>query len=297
MKETQQHIGGYEVYGRELTDLSEAIVVMEAIKHRGETSLGEESLNINYDSDPWSGTRNIDEAIRIARYGWPEGRELIKDTLDEIDTDELVGLRRTMEPYVDVAGDEVDVDRYLAGDHENMVQFALKYDQNGKVVTLFVNATMSSYIEPQQIVKRGAALVAAKEILTSSGYAMGITMVESATSSRGRDIQTEYHIPLISPGEYLDVDTAAFCLAHPSFLRRLIFALNDNESTALRRTMGFHPGGSYGQPANIALPLPRSALVIDKHEGPELKSQADIVKYTKRIVQRAAEKLETAVDE
>lgn len=289
MIESLQQIDRLEVYGRELENLDEAIVVMESVKKRGRTYLGEASLRTDSGADPWSGTRTMGDAIQIARYGWPEGRELIRETLERIDTDELIGMRETMEPYEDVAGDEVDIDRYLSGDHKNMMQYDLRYDQNGKVVDLFVNCSVSAYVTPQQIIKRGAAILAARELLASNGYTMGITMVESTTNHGSTKV--EYRIPLIHPGGYMDLDTAAFCLAHPSFLRRLVFALNENEKEPLRERMGFVESGGYGLPSPISLPLPRAALVIDKHEGLDLSSDAEIVDYTKSVITRATAKL------
>ena len=296
MIKTYDRINGQEVYGRELNDLSEAIGIMEAVRDRGLTDLTESSLNHDGSAKPWSGTATIEEAIDIARHGWSDGNALIYELLEKTNIDTLVGSFARPEYHSAVAGDEVDVDRYLSGEHENMMQPDIRHDQNGKVVDLFVNCSVASNVSPRKIMRRGAGILLAKEILTSNGYSMGVTMVECSTSSVESDTVVEYRVPLVAAGDYLDLDTAVFCMAHPSFLRRLMFALNDNEPNDLRREMGYWKRGEYGIPRKIMLPLPKTSIVIDRNEGLAINGVEEIAAYAGKIVKRAHMKLEDDIE-
>ena len=117
-------------------------------------------------------------------------------------------------------------------------------------------------------------------------------MVEVSQSDWG-DTTVEYHIPVVHPGGFLDIDMAAFCVAHPSFLRRLIFALNEHEAVDLRRKMGFCAGGGYGKPAKLVSELPAHSFVIEQGEGLDLDSDAEMQQFAQQVVDRAIEALDS----
>jgi probable phage protein len=138
--------------------------------------------------------------------------------------------------------------------------------------------------------QRGGALYAAIEALRTEGYSLGLTMVDS-TKNNYFSHYTEYQIPVVQPGEYLDIDTAAFCLAHPAFLRRGVFALNEHESNDIRHAMGYMVGGGYGEPTRMASDLPPHSFLIDQGEGLDLRSDDDMQRFAQKVVDRTLETL------
>ena len=95
-----------------------------------------------------------------------------------------------------------------------MVDYQVRQDTHGKQAMMYVNASVASRVSSERIMQRGGALYAAIEALRTEGYSLGLTMVDSTKNNRFSHY-TEYQIPVVQPGEYLDIDTAAFCLAHP----------------------------------------------------------------------------------
>lgn len=274
------------VYYRELTGLEELIMIAKERISKGSSFLGEASLKAG--RKEWSGTSTLDEAIQLLEFGWPEGRDMLRSSIGSMAIDDLVGFQLAIEPYFTNAGDEADIDRYLQGEPENMVAYRQRVDKLGKRATLLVNSGAHHGVPAESILNRGAALLAVHDVLQKSGYTLGITMVETCTSSMHRNdtYATEYRIPIMKPGEYLDEDTIAFCIAHPAFLRRLMFALNETEDTDIRNYMGYFYDGGYGVPTNVAGDVETATFVIDKGEGMDLRDSKDIMDYTQQIVDR-----------
>ena len=121
--------------------------------------------------------------------------------------------------------------------------------------------------------------------------AQGLTMVESSKperhSKKHKIYGIEYYIPIIEPGNYLDIDTASFCLAHPSFLRRAMFAVNETEKDKIRKVAGFYSGGGYGVPSKIFSKIPPNSFIINKGEGIDLKGVSEYQKFAQSIADRA----------
>jgi len=286
MRQTSEQIGGMTVHARYLTNLPEAVRIMESVLKRGATRLGEASLEVG--NGGWSGTHDLPEAIAQARYGWPKGRGLRERAMASMTIDHLVGQRLTVESFFDFAGDEPDVGRYLDGEPDNMIDYSLRYDRGGKIANLLVNIGTSCDRSAGQIMRRGMAVMMAHDILTANGYSLGITAAEAAHNHART--QTEYYVPIVCPGDHIDADVLTFCMASPAFLRRLVFALNDNETDKLRESMGFYSNKGYGYPTNIKTPLPPHTIMIGQDEGMGM-GEKDVPAYAEKIAERAMDLL------
>lgn len=201
--------------------------------------------------------------------------------------DRLVGQCHDVWAVPGHAGDEVDIDAYLRGQPEQMIGYQLCHDQQGKQATMLVNCSLPSRVSAECIMRRGGALYAAIEALRADGYSLGLTMAEASCPDFARQVAgVEYRVPVVHPGDYLDVDTAAFCLANPAFLRRGVFAVNEHESSALRREMGFHREGGYGTPTTLLCDIPPNSFVIDVNEGLDLDSDAQMQQFAQAVVDK-----------
>jgi probable phage protein len=289
MRRSEQEYDGRTMHFRQLDSIGEMIDAMQhAPEQQEQSDLGAASLRT--DEERWSGTRTMDEAIELARYGWEEGRQRLRQAVGRIALDQLVGRRPIVESRLDFAGDEVDIGAYLHGEPEHMVDYQVRQDTHGKQAMMYVNASVASRVSSERIMQRGGALYAAIEALRTEGYSLGLTMVDSTKNNRFSHY-TEYQIPVVQPGEYLDIDTAAFCLAHPAFLRRGVFALNEHESNDIRYAMGFMVGGGYGEPTRMASNLPPHSFLIDQGEGLDLRSDDDMQHFAQKVVDRTLETL------
>lgn len=281
------------VHVRYLDGLSEAIDYMDHAEEQQKMSKMEAD-SLGSDDPEWYGTVNMKQAIEVARYGWEEGREYLRGAVGRVALDSLIGRRHAVNPVLSYAGDEVDIGTFLYGDPEHMINYPLHYDKQGKQATVLVHTSVTCDVSAERIMRRGAALYTVIEVLRADGYSLGLTIINACKSSRngGNIAGVEYQIPIIQPGEYLGIDTAAFCLAHPSFIRRLGFAIREHESKEIREKMGFTKNGGYGTSCSMFSPIPPNSILIDKGEGLDLQGDDDIQAFAQRIVDRAVERLE-----
>jgi len=197
----------------------------------------------------WAGTATYAEAMDLTRKGWADGLKDIKDLSEKIWS--VVGqeIQKTSFFY-DVAGCQPDIDRYLAGEPENMIQFVSEKEQagKGKIVKVFVNNVASSGITTAAMFGRGAAVVALVDALENLGFSCEVMTADAIASTwRGDKEILQYEVMLKRAGQSLDLDRLAFALAHPCWLRRLVFCAMEQESPEIRRMFGV--GANYGCPA------------------------------------------------
>ncbi len=201
----------------------------------------------------WYGTDSVAESLRLARYGWAEGRERMSAMQKRLT--ELVRQRVNSRQEVlwDVAGAVVDVGRFCEGEPENMMYFEPSPTEGkGRIVKLSVNVTASCDIQANDIYWRGAAIISLVDLLESNGFSVEIEVCEGSRS-RGCSLM-EYSFPAKVPGYQLDVDRLAFVMANPSFLRRVMLAVEEREPASIREEFGFRLGhrGCYGYPAEVS---------------------------------------------
>lgn len=289
MRRSEQEYDGCTMHLRQLDSISEMIDAMQHASEQQEQS-GLRAASLKIDEWRWSDTKTMDEALELARYGWEEGRQHLRQAVGRIALDQLVGRRPIVESRLDFAGDEVDIGAYLHGEPEHMVDYQVRQDTHGKQAMMYVNASVASNVSSERIMQRGGALYAAIEALRTEGYSLGLTMVDSTKNNRFSHY-AEYQIPVVQPGEYLDIDTAAFCLAHPAFLRRGVLALNEHEPNDIRYSMGFMAGQGYGEPIPMVSDLPPHSFLIDQGEGLDLRSDDDMQRFAQKVVDRTLETL------
>lgn len=189
----------------------------------------------------WSGTPTWEDAVRMATItGWPEGRKLL--------TDQLAIVRPKPEPYksieYSVAGAFPMVPNYCAGDPECMVIDPGADIRNSKpIVRIDYNHWIHAGVTVEAMMLRGAAVISLAETLEARGYSTELRIIGNTQSyARGRVKTWRYSIVYKRAGEPLDLDRAAFAIAHPASMRRLAFALLEQSPTLVE----FYPG--YGMP-------------------------------------------------
>jgi len=195
----------------------------------------------------WAGTDSFEEAMKLAREGWAEGLKDISDLSEEIW--DVVGQEiKKQDFHYDVQGCVLDVDRFLVGEPENMIEFHEEEEiGHGKIVKIRVNNVASCGVSAKTMFLRGAAVVALIDALEKLGFSCEVYTADAlARRWRGDEEVLQYEVELRGPGDVLDMDRLAFGLAHPSWLRRMVFSAMEQEERDIREK--FRVGGGYGMP-------------------------------------------------
>lgn len=157
----------------------------------------------------------------------------------------------TFVPRFDVSGSDVEVTRYLQGEPECMIDaMPFKISKRGRSVRLVVNSSFASTVDEKIIRRRGAAVMALADCLTMVGHPLEIWVVQHVTGYGG-----SYSLAVLvqSASEVLDVGRVMYAVAHPTMLRRMIFAYEEGESYDIRRGFLFGVGGgNYGHPSEVS---------------------------------------------
>lgn len=174
------------------------------------------------DPDWYGGTRSMEETVDLARNGWREGRERMERGMRAV-----AEKRRDVRPaaHYDVAGAFPSIPRAVAGDPLSMVNHKPNLRAAMPVVRILFERWIYAYLDPQAIMNYGIALLSYVDALETAGYSVECYLIFSAEGGG------EYHqtiVPYKLAGEALDLDRAAFALAHPSVTRRLEFALYEH---------------------------------------------------------------------
>lgn len=233
-------------------------------------------------SESFTGTPSYEAAYTLASQGWPEGLAAMRATRDAVKLPE--GLQAlTPAPVIAEEGEEVMIDRFLDGEPDHFLTFPPSIvPRSGRVVPLVYNCATSCGVSREQMTLRGSAALALLDALESSGARVELWLAELVTKGqRAVDIRV-----LVKRAEdALDLDRAAFLLAHPSTLRRLLFRiLERSESPA-------HFAGGYGRPDNHkAADLPAGAIYFASGVGVRNHEEAT------RLAQRKLDEWTTAAD-
>lgn len=183
-------------------------------------------------------------ALRLSAHGWPDGLVKVRELSGACERSVLASVRERRLEY-DVAGDWFDVGRVVAGDPECGVNVRRAVGM-GPVVRFVVTGGAAAGIDADAIYRRGAAVVAAVDVLESQGVRCEVVL-GFCNSCRNSNARNSHGVMLKEAGDAVDMDRLAFALCHPATLRRLSFAVREGLPTEWRRTFKFGVGGSnYG---------------------------------------------------
>lgn len=111
---------------------------------------------------------------------------------------------------------------YAAGVPEDMFVPLEDGAANSKpIVRIAVNVVCSAFVEPQDIINRGAAVVALIDKIQSEGQR--VELIAFCHIEGYRNDRYLMSVTVKRPEEPIDMDRVAFALAHPSMLRRCFF--------------------------------------------------------------------------
>ena len=173
-------------------------------------------------SSAWNGGMSWIEAKNMANSGWLEGMNEIKKISVELSEVVSSKIERWIPEYA-FAGNIIDVGMFLSSSPEYFITKTPTEQQvSGKIVSIVCSISFSAAIKSEVIIQRGAMICALVDALEMSGYRCEIIINETSTSFNGK---FEIDLCLKKGHQSLNIAELAFCLAHPSMLRRFMFSV------------------------------------------------------------------------
>lgn len=205
------------------------------------------SITGNY---AFTGTDTLSDAIALAKRGWDGGTAEI-DSL-RADLEHLLeGSIPILEPRFGIRGQRIHMGRYLTDRPDcfvSLVDSGLRLDAlNAKIVHIVVNLAVSGSIGADVILRRGAAVIVLVDTLERRGVRCKIDLVHASQAKR-LNATLETRVTVKQEYEPVSIGVLAFMLAHPSALRRILFAVREHESEENRKRFGIRRGLGYGLP-------------------------------------------------
>lgn len=226
----------------------------------------EESSRTNGAREEWDLNTGYDNALRLAREGWEEGRTMVQ-TLSEAFYTQISALIPVEEFYFAETGEcGISMGRLLEGDPE-CVLTSQRTDEVRKgygteIVRVTLNGSASCGVSATTLRAKGAAVVALVDLLESTGKRVEV-LLTYCTHSVNKLL--EMWITVKAPGESLQIDQVAFALAHPAAFRRINFRAHETGDKGWCLGVGGdNTGFAYGYPATSEEPLLEGEIRIDK---------------------------------
>lgn len=211
----------------------------------------------------WNGnTESVDAMLATVRDGWKEGADKIAKLRAAADPIVSAVKAKVESVVYDVTGAWLDIGKFVGGDPEPFGSVVMTDSSvSAKVVRLDCNLSASCGVTAERLYSRGAAACAFADIVESSGARCEIWAIDGVrTGMPSGDAKKimQTRILVKAAHEPLDMARVAAVLAHPGFLRRLVF---DYHSAT-----GYDDGMSYPNPY-LYDKLPSGQREFDKEPG------------------------------
>lgn len=199
------------------------------------------------DESSWSGCRDWNAALDYAIKGHPVARAAIDSVTFKVTS--------SPEPLWDTApvGAFPCIPAYAAGAPEDMFTLSdIAPPVQSPIVRIMVNMSASSGVDPQDIVNRGAAIVALIDRIQASGRRVELIAI-SHNEDHDRFV---WSVTVKRPEEPIDMDRIGLVFATPIMLRRFFFRVM--EFTVPRTVAGYaYPTHFHDECSNADLVIPQ----------------------------------------
>lgn len=202
-------------------------------------------------SPDFYGEAEWEDTVKLANHGWVEQINNVNLMTEEIRDELKIDLQKAMDPYWDVQGVSFNMDRYLTGEPECVMNIRpIEVAKPGRVITLLVSCSASAGVNQQKLIERGLAICGLIEALRYMQH--GVEVWVEQTVTRGSDMLSTL-VNVKQASEHMDMGKVIFAIAHPTMLRRMVFSVEENQPREWRRRIGVGDEGfGYGMPHNLA---------------------------------------------
>lgn len=201
----------------------------------------ESSLEISSYRDEFTGTHTYDEATQLALYGDRDSMNKVQVCTTKMKAESKTNEQRTQNRVVRcVAGSRPCVPAAILGQPNSMYR-RMNNKVNKPVVNVFYNMAASCSVDADEIVRAGAKLAQAIQIVERSGVRVNL-FAGSAGTTHGQ-VGTMY-IKIKDSAKDFDLLRMSYILINPSFLRRHYFRWVETKPELNAR----HWGAGHGRP-------------------------------------------------
>ena len=184
----------------------------------------------------WYGTDSFESAVRLARHGWPQGRDRLARASGLAIA--AAGHGKAPAYSLDVAGAYPIPALAAAGAPDCMFAPAPVENRVRPIARLVISGSVSSFMKRDWLDNYGAALVAFIDGLESEDIRTELTLAFVQSAGRYRGL---HKIRIKESHDPLELDRLAFTLANTAFYRRVFFSL-------MERTLPACYESGYGTP-------------------------------------------------
>lgn len=177
----------------------------------------ESYLSSRDNEEMFSGTKSFEEATELLKHGCEDIAKKLNNKLNASKND-IATVKRT-KTFYDVQGYQACVPLYLQGVPTNMInkkQVVVKH----KVITLTKAITYNAFVSKETILEESVKALQLVKKIEAQGTRCNLNII---FSSEKNCIRIATKIRIKNATEKLNVSKLAFCMVHPSMLRRLLF--------------------------------------------------------------------------
>ena len=238
----------------------------------------------------WDMNAGWDGANELASRGWKAGLTKMARVRSLVELPDQSDRSIQAQPFFSDEGDEVDIDRYLAGETECMIQFTPELTPSyGRVAKVIVNLAASCGVDSDTMYRRGAAACILIDALESAGVRCEVWVMPN--TEKGRQHTFHSKVLVKRPDEHVEPDRMAFMLAHPAVMRRLGFRLVEQQPPD---TWGKITWQGYGRPDDITEAEQQEAgTIYFGRQYSQYHTDEDMVREVNRILAKYLEVKET----
>lgn len=239
----------------------------------------------------WAGVPFI-EAVRMAREGVMADQETI-DFREKLLT--VVAPAPQEIAHWDVCGASVDVGAYNTGVPECMLNFEESQGRKRNHIALRVTLATSASLDPIDIKRRGAAIMAVVDALEMSRlFTTSLYIGDTSPIGTMRDAGHELSVRVKDPGHDYDPHVIRFCLVEPAFYRRFTWMAQALispifESFGVGR-IGPYKAGLPDEPAEAVYDLDTWVYSPDGMSGNPFSTDARCLEWTQRQLAKINER-------
>ena len=183
--------------------------------------------SVGYGKD-WHGTADYAGWLSLLDNGWSEGADLAAKLADEV-APYIQGIKIVDEPKRDYEGDEVDIDMYLEGDPECMINYEeAKVHGKAKFLTIAIDIGALCDVTKEAMMWRGIIAAALVDTLEANGFRLEIF---GYSYDRGTILRSTHRyrdnliiLPVKSEDQHMELERLASLIGHSSSFRRGIFS-------------------------------------------------------------------------
>lgn len=176
----------------------------------------------------WCFDYRLEDIIYIWNHGWPEATQVLEREFERLTIKNMAMVQGIVEE-ARVSGSYVDIEKFIEGIPENMVDF-IEVEVQSSHLNILLNTDANAAISAEQIAYKGVAVAAAVSTLRKLGVSIrmygcyGSRGIDSILGNHGN---TAVQYEIMSPEYGENMNEIAIVCCNPAWIRRILFAIQD----------------------------------------------------------------------